>query len=46
MVNNAVLQFTDRAFLAHESMASLEAILPASMLALITLGFFQTIVGY
>lgn len=46
MVNNAVLQFTDRAFLAHESMASLEAVLPASMLALITLGFFQSVVAY
>ncbi len=46
MVNNAVLQFTDRAFLAHESMASLEAALPASMLALIILGFFQSVVAY
>ena len=46
MMNNAVLQFTDRAFLAHESMASLEAVLPASMLALITLGFFQSVVAY
>ncbi len=46
MVNNAVLQFTDRAFLAHESMASLEAVLPASMLSLIILGFFQSVVAY
>ena len=46
MVNNAVLQFTDRAFLAHESMASLEAALPASMLAFIVLGFFQSVVAY
>ena len=46
MVNNALLQFTDRAFLAHESMASLEAVLPASMLALIALGFFQAVVAY
>ena len=46
MMNNAVLQFTDRAFLAHESMASLEASLPASMLAYVFLGFFQSVVGY
>ena len=31
MVNNAVMQFVDRAFLAHESMSSLEAALPASI---------------
>ena len=46
MVNNAIMQFTDRAFLAHESMASLEAVLPASMLAYIALGFFQSVVAY
>jgi len=46
MVNNAVMQFTDRAFLASESMSSLEAILPASMLAYIALGFFQSVVAY
>ena len=46
MMNNAILQFTDRAFLARESMASLEAVLPASMLAYIALGFFQSIVAY
>ena len=46
MVNNAVLQFTDRAFLARESMASLEASLPASMLAIVVLGFFQSVVAY
>jgi len=46
MMNNALLQFTDRAFLARESMASLEAVLPASMLAYITLGFFQSVVAY
>ncbi len=46
MINNAVMQFTDRAFLAHESMSSLEAVLPASMLAFISLGFFQSIVAY
>lgn len=46
MVNNAVMQFTDRAFLARESMASLEAVMPASMLVLIALGFFQSVVAY
>lgn len=46
MVNNAVMQFTDRAFLARESMASLEAVMPASMLVLIALGFFQSAVAY
>ena len=46
MVNNAVMQFVDRAFLARESMESLEAALPASMLALLLLGFFQSIVGF
>ena len=46
MVNNALLQFTDRAFLAHESMSSLEAVLPASMLAYVALGFFQSVVAY
>ena len=46
MVNNAVMQFVDRAFLARESMESLEAALPASMLALLLLGFFQGIVAY
>ena len=46
MMNNALLQFTDRAFLAHESMASLEAVLPASMLAYVALGFFQSVVAY
>jgi len=46
MVNNAVMQFVDRAYLAHESMASLEAVLPASMLALVVLGFFQSVVAY
>ena len=46
MVNNAAMQFVDRAYLAHESMASLEAVLPASMLALIVLGFFQSVVAY
>ena len=46
MVNNAVMQFVDRAYLAHESMASLEAVLPASILAFNVLGFFQSVVAY
>ena len=46
MVNNAVMQFVDRAYLAHESMASLEAALPASILAFNVLGFFQSVVAY
>ena len=46
MVNNAVMQFVDGAFLARESMESLEASLPASMLALTVLGFFQSVVAY
>ena len=46
MVNNAVMQFVDRAYLAHESMASLEAVLPASILAFNVLGFFQAVVAY
>ena len=46
MLNNAVLQFVDGVFLARESMASLDASLPASMLALAVTGFFQSIVAY
>lgn len=46
MANNALMQFTDRVFLAHESAFSLEAILPASMLAVLFVGFFQSIVSY
>ena len=46
MVNNAVLQFVDRAFLAHESMASLEAALPASILSFNVLGFFHSVIAY
>lgn len=46
MANNALMQFVDRAFLARESMESLEAVLPASMLSLILLGFFQAVVAY
>lgn len=46
MINNAVLQFVDRAYLAHESMASLEAALPASILAFNILGFFHSVIAY
>ena len=46
MINNAVMQFADRAYLAHDSMASLEAVLPAGMLAWVFMGFFQSVVGY
>lgn len=46
MANNALMQFADRVFLAHESAFSLEAILPASMLAFMFVGFFQSIVSY
>ena len=33
MANNAVMQFVDRVFLAQESTASLEAVLPAAILS-------------
>ena len=46
MVNNAVMQFVDRAYLAHSSLAALEAVLPAGMLMWIFAGFFQSVVGY
>ena len=46
MLNNAVLQFVDRVFLSRESMASIEAALPASMFAFIVVGFFQSVVAY
>ena len=46
MVNNAVMQFIDRAFLARESMTSLESVMPSSMLSLIVLCFFQGVVAY
>ena len=46
MINNAVMQFVDRIYLAHDSMESLEAALPAGMLMWIFAGFFQTVVGY
>ena len=46
MANNAIMQFTDRVFLAKESTASLEAVLPASVLAFLFVGFFQSIIAY
>ena len=46
MVNNAVMQFCDRAFLSHWSMEALEAVLPAGMLMWIFAGFFQSAIGY
>lgn len=46
MANNAVMQFIDRVFLARESTAALEAVLPASMLSLLFVGFAQTTVAY
>jgi MATE family multidrug resistance protein len=46
MANNAVMQFVDRVFLSNESTASLEAVLPASMLALLFVGFFQSVIVY
>ena len=46
MINNAVMQFVDRAYLAHDSIESLEAVLPAGMLMWIFAGFFQSIVAY
>ncbi len=46
MANNALMQFTDRVFLARESTASLEAVLPASILAILFISFFQSVVAY
>ena len=46
MANNALMQFTDRVFLAKESSASLEAVLPASILAFLFVSFFQSIAAY
>lgn len=46
MINNGLLHFTDRAFIARESMAGLEASMTASMLALVILCFFQSVVSY
>ena len=46
MINNAVMQFVDRAYLAHHSLLALEASLPASALAGVFVGFFQSVVGF
>ena len=46
MINNAVMQFVDRAYLAQDSMRALEAVLPAGMLMWMFAGFFQSVVGY
>lgn len=46
MINNGVLHFTDRAFIARESMAGLEASMTASMLSLVIICFFQSVVAY
>lgn len=46
MINNAVMQFVDRAYLARYSMEALDAVLPAGVLAWIFMGFFQSVVGY
>ena len=46
MINNAVMQFVDRAYLEQYSMTALEAVLPAGTLAWIFMSFFQSVVGY
>ena len=46
MINNAIMQFVDRAYLAHDSMRALEAVLPSGMLMWMFAGFFQSVVGY
>ena len=46
MANNALMQFADRVFLSHESAASLEAVLPASVFAGVFVCFFQSVVAY
>ena len=46
MINNAVMQFVDRAYLAQDSMRALEAVLPAGMLMWMFAGFFQSVIGY
>lgn len=45
MMNNAVMQFADRTFLARHSMEALEASLPASTMAWLFMCFFQSVVG-
>jgi multidrug resistance protein, MATE family len=46
MVNSAVMQAVDRAFLARYSVDALAAVLPATSLAWVFLSFFQSVVGY
>ena len=46
MINNALMQFFDRAFLSNCSMEALEAVLPAGILMWIFAGFFQSVIGY
>ena len=46
MVNNAVMQFVDRAFLAGHSMEAFQSVLPAAALSWIFLGFFQAVAAY
>ena len=46
MMNNAIMQFVDRAYLSGYSLSALEAVLPAGMLMWIFAGFFQAVVGY
>lgn len=46
MINNAVMQFADRAYLSCYSQGALEAVLPAGILMWIFAGFFQSVVGY
>ena len=46
MVNTALMQSVDRAFLARHSVAALEAVLPATTLAWVFMTFFQAVVGY
>ena len=46
MANNALMQFVDRVFLSQESAASLEAVLPASVLAGVFGCLFQSVVVY
>ena len=46
MINNAVMQMVDRIYLSHESQTSLEAVLPAGVLAGVFVCFFLSLVGY
>ena len=46
MINTAVMQFADRAYLASYSQEALGAVLPAGMLMWIFGGFFQSVIGY